>query len=129
MYIFVVYISWYLVQLEVKVKVKACTLDIELLCEVLTLEALRYGTHCKGSHSCTCIPAHLSVNSMNHAVAFTFEAGPHFAEGWKADLDGWLHTWMVYLSEDCHTAKYQPHLTLINFVNQTNDVNHCTMPR
>jgi len=35
---------------------------------------------------------------------------------------------MVYPSEDGHPSTYQPGLALINFVDQTNDANHYTMP-
>jgi len=36
-------------------------------------EPLRYGTHCKGSHSVTYTTTHLSAN------AFPVEAGPNFS--------------------------------------------------
>jgi len=44
-------------------------------------------------------PTRLSANGMNHAFAFTAEAGPHFTdpggmEGW-VDLVGWLRTWFT----------------------------------
>jgi len=50
-------------------------------------EALRYGTHCKGSQSVICTPSRLSANGMNHAFAFPAEDGPHFTDPgeWKAE--------------------------------------------
>jgi len=73
----------------------------------------------------------LSANCMDHAFAFPSEAGPHFTssggmEGW-VDPVGWLHTYIVYTSEDGYPSKYSPGPMLINFVYQKNVFNHYTM--
>jgi len=48
----------------------------------------------KESHSFTCTPTRLPVNSMNHAFAFPAKTGPHFTDPWVTeswvDLTGWL---------------------------------------
>jgi len=59
------------------------------------LEALRYDTRCKGSHSVICHPR-VYPEPINHAFAFPAKAGPYLTdpggmEGW-VDLVGWLHT-------------------------------------
>jgi len=57
------------------------TLDVVLLhVKKHTTEAQRYGTHCKGPHSFTYTPTHLSMSGMNHAFAFPAKAGPHFTD-------------------------------------------------
>jgi len=49
-------------------------------------EALRFGTHCKGSYV-ICTPVHLLANGMNHAFAFTAEAASHFADIYVLSID------------------------------------------
>jgi len=54
-------------------------------------EALRYGTHCKGSHSVTCTPTRLSTNGMNHSCLA--EAGSRGMEAESTQLAGCIPRW------------------------------------
>jgi len=69
---------------------------------------------------------------MNHAFASPAEVGPHFTdpggmEDW-VDKVGWLNTQMVYQYETGRRSPIQPGPMLINFVDQSNVVNHYTTP-
>jgi len=68
----------------------------------------------------------LSALAMAMTIISTHSTVPQRVEA--VDLAGWLHTQMVYPSEDGHPSKYYPGPMLINFVDQTNVANHYTRP-
>jgi len=70
---------------------------------------------------------------MNHAFAFSAEAGPHFTdprgmESWVY-LVGWCSAEIVYSPEDGHQSQYSLGLMSINFIVQTSVVNCYATPQ
>jgi len=76
------------------------------------------------------------MNGTNHACAFTAKAVPHFTHPMeqKADSTCWLVNYtmiprIVYPPEDGHPSQYYLDPMVINFTDQTTELNHYAISR